>query len=1608
MVMPPNQRYKAVAPEPVNWWDRIRSLGGIGPGRNILPMARMYRDALPDMWANFRDTAPQQVTSVNPLTGEFWRSALEISKGQAMPVLQRAAELPAIKALGTWGEIVEPGAAAAFANVPGLRKPGVVERQRQLREAGYGPLESVQAAYRQAKGAGEIPWWQSAGVEAVLDPVELIPGVGIAGGVTKLGLGAGRAGLRAATGVAAREAAEAAAEAAAREARVVAPMLEATPRQVGRDVAGLFPAPPKPPMEPVQAPLDPSVMARTAQQLEFPPALDPSPRFMPDQPLFRNLGVQSQFPEQRVLPGMLEETAERIGMDPSIRVPGMLEEIARLDPMEQATRDQLQRWIAGTKVSYPREVFRPQKGLIPPGRTPALQAVPEGIVPEGIVPEGIVPEGPPPPRGPAVPEGAIPEDVRPPAPPSRWNKFMQQWHDKYWVSRGFRGGVGALKRIKPDKADEISELNFNVLVNQHPQIGPMAMIEADDVQKIAGVRAPGLAERKDFIDLVGKMQAIRHAPEVFMEFPGRNIYGQYKKADFEPGGLLDTELKNLGRDAAESEQLYQELTEAADEFRLAYKKIRDENVAEGFYSQELSDLLQNRYPWYSPIHLIDRDYAPGEISRWVQDAKIPLKRLTEEGTEGLLANPMETLRKTLISHKHRILTNKIKRTMIEDAKYANHPGLREITDPSEAARLLKGAADVGDIPLERGGIKGEINYEAMFRRKEDPKNALSYFDPNEPGVKKVVEVGEDLYNEAQFLYHFKDARNILTGFNSWRKALLVSYNPAFALANTLNDTLVAFFSRGIMPWQSFSKLKKTLLDMQTDPLGRLYMVTGGRGKFYEKDPLDAIREAAGDPRTPWAKAIKDIPRMIKGRRAEEYSPAQLADDAKVIKDAGGDPSTATEAVRKINAGWNRFIKQPLERVGQSGELAPRMVAFENKMNELAPGWADELYVLRPGKWLQRMGIRLKVRTPRDKLPVSDPDYRTPIQMRDEVYRLSELPAARAAVNDATEATINFSRGGSKIKMLNDYILFLNPAMEGMKMLYRPGQAQGYLRYSSRLASVSAGQLGLTYYNMQYPEYFDIPLHERLTSVVVMLPSSEKDSYGNPVPRRVNIIPKTREFSVLLGSATYMMEKLYADSPVETGTFIKTLIPEVTPLSMTKTGFPLPPLPEAAESTAEIITGYDFYRNRDIVPEHLKNLPAPEQYQPWTSPVLKDLSDSFGDQVPDSLESPIMLDKLFETFGGGVLREGLNAVDLIYDLIKGGSEPTIQELADEYDSIDSAVDRKSYMTALTPEQRKDVLTEVERPTRSIGGVFRKLPGLGGMGRRVYKDYGGEIRRTKAEVAARETETDIDQTRNAGSELRSVRDDQLEKKKRAGTTVNLIDQSPSGISDRILWREAHKKTNALYEGALVSVKLKYPKSIQAADVDTRRRYYEIQPTVGEDTRTRGQVLLSEYYSIQPQAEGLTEQDIALGLLDFDLFYEEREQFKDSLSPSDKKLLDAEINAGRTEVEKRYYSDVDAIRASGFWEVMPVLVENYGLGGQWEKYKSLRGIARSEFIKSDEAKIPGMQIGLKEVISYASKVRDKMRMDNPELEQKLLYWGFYQTPAIEKVSTRRRLGI
>jgi len=349
------------------------------PGEEALTresVKKMYGAALPFWgWATSpftKEERPGLGEVAEKLVGGFTEMAERLQRPAVAQVLGKQPDLPFDLLSDPWigNERVKQLADQYFeklvADKGGSDKISTLDRTRAR-------FRANELAYKQAIGEGAVSPFQLTTGDIALDPLNVaLAGTGGAG--ITLGASARIAAKEAAKEAAkklAREAAEAAAARAARESQIVAQTLATTPSQVRRPVAGLFPTPPKPPISPVQAPLDPDVMARTAQQLEFPPALDPYPRFMPDQPLSRNLGVQSQFPEQGVLPGMLEETAERIGMDPSIRVPGMLEEIAGLDPMEQATRDQLQRWISGTNVPYPREVFRPQKALIPPGKTPA-------------------------------------------------------------------------------------------------------------------------------------------------------------------------------------------------------------------------------------------------------------------------------------------------------------------------------------------------------------------------------------------------------------------------------------------------------------------------------------------------------------------------------------------------------------------------------------------------------------------------------------------------------------------------------------------------------------------------------------------------------------------------------------------------------------------------------------------------------------------------------------------------------------------------------------------------------------------------------------------------------------------------------------------------------------------------------------------------------------------------------------------------------------------------------------------------------------------------------------------------------------------------------------
>ena len=99
--------------------------------------------------------------------------------------------------------------------------------------------------------------------------------------------------------------------------------------------------------------------------------------------------------------------------------------------------------------------------------------------------------------------------------------------------------------------------------------------------------------------------------------------------------------------------------------------------------------------------------------------------------------------------------------------------------------------------------------------------------------------------------------------------------------------------------------------------------------------------------------------------------------------SGGQPLSATSLTTKL--------KRAIPAYGEATELAPRIEAAK--------------------KTLKKLDSKLLDRIKRGNLT------------EEEYLEIAEKPAIKLAVEDALEVSINFPRGGAKVKKLNQYVLF---------------------------------------------------------------------------------------------------------------------------------------------------------------------------------------------------------------------------------------------------------------------------------------------------------------------------------------------------------------------------------------------------------------------------------------------------------------------------------------------------------------------------------------------------------------------------------------------------------
>jgi hypothetical protein len=202
---------------------------------------------------------------------------------------------------------------------------------------------------------------------------------------------------------------------------------------------------------------------------------------------------------------------------------------------------------------------------------------------------------------------------------------------------------------------------------------------------------------------------------------------------------------------------------------------------------------------------------------------------------------------------------------------------------------------------------------------------------------------------------------------------------------------------------------------------------------------------------------------------------------------------------------------------------------------------------------------------------------------------------------------------------------------------------------------------------------------------------------------------------------------------------------------------------------------------------------------------------------------------------------------------------------------------------------------------------------------------------------------------------------------------------------------------------------PGAAQFASVEDKNAFYAKLTTILEEygyPQDRGEVVLSGYYAISDTTEGLSEAQKALGMTNLGLKFERIKEYKESLSVSDRDLLEALLLAGKTDAVQQYDRDMAVIEETGFWDITSRIMEEYRVAEEYEKYIWMGGRERKWYLADNpELGRAIAEVGRrKDEMRIASENRD--REANPDLERLLIKWTIYDTPIREKIGVAEQM--
>lgn len=237
-----------------------------------------------------------------------------------------------------------------------------------------------------------------------------------------------------------------------------------------------------------------------------------------------------------------------------------------------------------------------------------------------------------------------------------------------------------------------------------------------------------------------------------------------------------------------------------------------------------------------------------------------------------------------------------------------------------------------------------------------------------------------------------------------------------------------------------------------------------------------------------------------------------------------------------------------------------------------------------------------------------------------------------------DVTIDFSKSGNTMRILNMWIPFLNARMQGTINIAKAIKTRPFKSAAIIGGSVALPAIVTYMHNLQkFPDlYKKIPQWEKDMNFPIIL-GRGKDSEGNEIPIGFKI-PKGDAGKVFGNAIEYALNFLFDQKKEAFDELALKVASDILPVSVETPGkFISSFMPPVIKAGIETTTNFSFFRDRARVPRSLEKVSKPLQYKIWTSPTAIALGKVFN-------MSPINIEENLGTMFGGLGRHLLLVSD----------------------------------------------------------------------------------------------------------------------------------------------------------------------------------------------------------------------------------------------------------------------------------------------------------------------------------------------------------------------------